>query len=44
MLELLEEKGVLTREELKTKIAVLDELDGVKDGKLDINILKGRHG
>ena len=37
----LDEKGVLTREELKTTIAALDELDGVADGRLDVNVLRG---
>ena len=37
----LDEKGVLTRDELKSTIAELDELDGVADGKLDVNVLRG---
>ncbi len=37
----LDEKGVVTREELKSTIAELDALDGRADGKLDVNVLRG---
>ncbi len=37
----IDEKGVVTREELKDVISELDGLDGVQDGKLNIDILKG---
>ena len=44
VLESLDEKGVLTRDDVRSVIARLDSLDGVSDGTLDINILRGRHG
>ena len=42
ILETLENKGTVTREELKNQLDELDSIDGVSDGKLDINILRGR--
>ena len=41
ILQKLDEKGTVTREEIRTVMADLDEVDGVQDGRLDINILKG---
>ncbi len=38
------EKGVITREELFSHIKELDALDGIKDGKLDINVFRGVMG
>ena len=42
LLELMQGKGSITRDELKKKIAELDWLDGFQDGELDIDILRGR--
>ena len=44
ILRKLDEKGVVTRDDVKGEIAQLDELDGVKDGKLDIQLLRDMHG
>jgi len=41
LLQKVDEKGVLSRAEVRETMAALDEIDGVKDGKLDINILRG---
>ena len=41
LLQKVDEKGVLSREEIRETMASLDEIDGVKDGGLDINILRG---
>lgn len=41
LLEKADEKGVLSREEIKTTLKELDEVDGVADGKLDIAVLRG---
>ena len=41
VLQKIDEKGLVTREELKATISELDGIDGVKDGKLDISVLKG---
>ena len=43
ILSKLDEKGVVSRDDLKQEMARLDELDGVKDGKLDIRVLRGLH-
>ncbi len=43
ILETLDSKGVVTRADVQASFAALDEIDGVKDGKLDINFLRGRH-
>jgi hypothetical protein len=43
LLQALDEKGTLARKDVRAAISELDSLDGVPDGKLDINILKGRH-
>ena len=40
LLNKVEEKGVLSLTEVREAMAELDEIDGVKDGKLDINILR----
>ena len=40
LLQKVEEKGVLTREEVRDSMDALDGLDGVRDGKIDVGILK----
>jgi hypothetical protein len=42
VLDNLDAKGVVTRQDLKEAMAVLDAIDGVQDGKLDINVLRGK--
>ncbi len=42
ILNTLDEKGLVTRSDVKSALASLDELDGVADGRLDINILRGQ--
>jgi uncharacterized membrane protein len=37
----LDEKGVLTRQDVKDAMRTLDGADGVADGKLDIRVLRG---
>lgn len=44
ILRRLDEKGLVTRDDVKREIAQLDELDGVKDGRLDIQLLRDMHG
>jgi len=44
VLDKLDTKGVVTRQDLKEAMAVLDAIDGVQDGKLDINVLRGKQG
>lgn len=34
----------MTRDDVKREVARLDELDGVKDGKLDIQVLRDLQG
>ena len=41
ILHKLDEKGLVKREDLRASMSELDSIDGAKDGKLDINILKG---
>ena len=41
LLQKVDEKGVLSRAEVRETMSALDEIDGVKDGKLDINLLRG---
>lgn len=41
LLQKIDEKGVLTREEVRAAVAELDDIDGVKDGRLDVDILRG---
>lgn len=41
LLEKADEKGVLSRDEVRAAIAELDDIDGVEDGRLDVNILRG---
>lgn len=43
ILDALDKNGVVTRADLKVTLDGLDAIDGVKDGKLDINVLRGRH-
>jgi len=40
VIDKLDEKGVVTRQDLKDATAALDAVDGVRDGKLDINVLR----
>jgi hypothetical protein len=42
ILQRLDQKGIVTRDEIKQEMSALDELDGVKDGRLDVNILRGQ--
>ncbi|MGH7149340.1 MAG: hypothetical protein ACREIU_01515 [Planctomycetota bacterium] len=42
VLERLDRKGVVTKEDLKAEMAALDSLDGVEDGRLDIRVLRGK--
>ena len=37
----LDEKGTLTRADVRAAMQELDEIDGVADGRLDINVLRG---
>ena len=37
----LDEKGTLTRDDVRAAMKEVDEIDGVADGRLDINVLKG---
>ena len=37
----LDEKGILTRDDVRAAMKEVDEIDGVADGRLDINVLKG---
>ena len=37
----LDEKGTLSRADVKSAMKDIDEIDGVADGRLDINVLKG---
>jgi hypothetical protein len=41
LLQQVDEKGVLSRDDVRATVAELDEIDGVKDGKLDVDILRG---
>jgi len=41
LVQKVDEKGVLTRDELRATLSELDGIDGVKDGKLDVGILRG---
>ena len=40
MLAMLDEKGTVTHQEVKELMAGLDELDGVKDGRLNVDVLR----
>ncbi len=40
ILEGLQDKGVVTREDVISRMAELDTLDGVRDGKVNVQILK----
>lgn len=37
----LNEKGTVTRDDVRAAMKEVDEIDGVADGRLDINVLKG---
>lgn len=41
MMTKLDEKGTLTRDDIKAAMQEVDEVDGVADGKLDIRVLRG---
>ena len=41
MLAMLDEKGTITHQEVQGLMANLDELDGVKDGRLNVDVLRG---
>lgn len=41
LLRSVDEKGVVTREEVRETVLELDAIDGVRDGKLDVNVLRG---
>ena len=36
-----DEKGAITRDEIRAAVTEIDEFDGAKDGKIDVNILRG---
>jgi len=38
------DKGIITRSQIVQHIIKLDEIDGVKDGKLDMKVMKGHLG
>ena len=40
MLVMLDEKGTVTHQEVQGLMANLDELDGVKDGRLNVDVLR----
>jgi hypothetical protein len=40
ILKMLDEKGQINREDLKEKLKELDLLDGVRDGKINVNDLR----
>lgn len=40
LLDSINEKGVVTREEIREKIGQLDGLDGLNDGKLPISLIR----
>ncbi len=42
ILDTLDQKGLVTRSDVKSALASLDKLDGIADGRLDINILRGQ--
>ncbi|MBI1381932.1 MAG: hypothetical protein GC161_12685 [Planctomycetaceae bacterium] len=41
LLQKVDEKGVITRDEVRDTVMELDGIDGVKDGRLDVDILRG---
>ncbi|MDF1839720.1 MAG: hypothetical protein P1V35_17780 [Planctomycetota bacterium] len=41
LIQKVDEKGLVTRAEVREAISELDAIDGVKNGRLDVNILKG---
>jgi hypothetical protein len=40
VLDRLNEKGVVTRDEVHAAVQSLDDVDGVRDGSLDVNVLR----
>jgi len=40
ILETANENGVISRDEIRNKISELDVLDGFRDGKLDVSVLR----
>ncbi len=43
LLDRLDKQGLLSREDLHEAMSELDALDGVLDGRLDVNLLRDRH-
>jgi hypothetical protein len=41
LLQKVQEKDVVTRAEVKAAMAELDLMDGVEEGRLDVDVLKG---
>ncbi|MEM7309387.1 MAG: hypothetical protein AAF682_22075 [Planctomycetota bacterium] len=41
LLQKVDEKGVVTRDEVREAASVLDGIDGIEDGKIDVSFLKG---
>ncbi len=41
LMQKIDEKGLIKRDEMRAVMAELDQIDGTTDGKLDINILRG---
>lgn len=42
LVQALDQKGVVTRDDLRTVMHEVDSIDGVTDGKIDIDFLRGR--
>ena len=42
LLEELEDQGGVTRDRIQSAIQVLDSKDGLTDGRLDVNLLRGK--
>jgi pyruvate-formate lyase len=40
ILKMLDEKGQISRADLKEKLKDLDLLDGIRDGRIDVNVLR----
>jgi hypothetical protein len=41
LLQKVEEKGLVSRDEVRAALAELDDQDGVRNGKLDVEVLRG---
>jgi hypothetical protein len=44
LLQKVDEKGLITREEVESSLASLDQFDGEQDGKLDVDVLRRAAG